>query len=98
MNPKELRDATLALTPEERARLAHDLLRSLDARAAERFAKRVRRSRSHLYAEAPAEFLSWHSADEVTEAMNKVVDQVSPPKDQHFTSEVTRRTIRRTEW
>jgi putative addiction module component (TIGR02574 family) len=31
MNPKELRDAALALTPEERARLAHDLLRSLDA-------------------------------------------------------------------
>ena len=30
MNPKELRDAALALTPEERARLAHDLLRSLD--------------------------------------------------------------------
>ena len=31
MNPKELRDAALGLTPEERARLAHDLLRSLDA-------------------------------------------------------------------
>ena len=31
MNPKELRDAALALTPEERARLAHDLLTSLDA-------------------------------------------------------------------
>ena len=31
MNPKELRDAALALTPEERARLAYELLRSLDA-------------------------------------------------------------------
>jgi putative addiction module component (TIGR02574 family) len=33
MNPKELRDAALALTPAERARLAHDLLCSLDAPA-----------------------------------------------------------------
>jgi len=30
MNPKELRDAALALTLEERALLAHELLRSLD--------------------------------------------------------------------
>ena len=31
MNPKELREAALALTPEERAILAHELLRSLEA-------------------------------------------------------------------
>ena len=31
MNPKELRDAALALTPEQRAHLAHELLRSLDS-------------------------------------------------------------------
>jgi putative addiction module component (TIGR02574 family) len=31
MNPKELRQAALALTPQERADLAHDLLCSLEA-------------------------------------------------------------------
>ena len=34
MNTEQLHDAALALPPEERARLAHDLLRSLDGPAA----------------------------------------------------------------
>jgi metal-responsive CopG/Arc/MetJ family transcriptional regulator len=43
-------------------------------RAAERHAKRTRKSRSQLYAEALSEYLDRHSPDEVTEAMNHVLD------------------------
>ena len=38
--------------------------------AAERQAKRAQNSRSQLYAEALAEYLSRHAPEEVTEAMN----------------------------
>ena len=45
-------------------------------RAAERQAKRTRKTRSQLYAEALAEYLARHAPDEVTEAMNRVVERV----------------------
>lgn len=50
---------------------------SLPARifhAAERHARRTRKSRSQLYAEAIAEYLTRHGPEEVTAAMNRVVD------------------------
>ena len=49
--------------------------------AAERQAKRARKSRSQLYAEAIAEYLSRHAPDEVTDAMNRVVDQLDDAPD-----------------
>ena len=66
-------------------------------RAAERHAKRSRRSRSQLYAEALAEYLARHTPEEVTEAMNGVVDQLAKEPDP-FVAEISRRTLRRTEW
>lgn len=50
-------------------------------RAAERQAKRSGKSRSQLYAEALAEYLSRHAPDEETAAMNRVVDQLDATPD-----------------
>jgi hypothetical protein len=48
--------------------------------AAEQQAKRTRKSRSQLYAEALAEYLARHAPDEVTEAMNRVVERLDEPR------------------
>jgi metal-responsive CopG/Arc/MetJ family transcriptional regulator len=66
-------------------------------RAAERHAKRARKSRSQLYAEALSEYLARHSPDEVTEAMNRVVEQIEEPIDP-FVTRAGRRILERTEW
>ena len=66
-------------------------------RAAERHARRTKKSRSQLYADAISEYLSRHAPDEVTEAMNRVVDQLRQPTDP-FVSRAGRRILKRTEW
>ena len=66
-------------------------------RAAERQARRARKSRSQLYAEALSEYLSRHAPDEVTEAMNQVLDQVTEPTDP-FVTAAARRILERSEW
>ncbi len=66
-------------------------------RAAERHARRARKSRSQLYAEALSEYLSRHAPDEVTEAMNQVIDQLHEPPDP-FVATAARRILERTEW
>jgi metal-responsive CopG/Arc/MetJ family transcriptional regulator len=66
-------------------------------REAERHARRARKSRSQLYAEALTEYLARHAPDEVTEAMNRVVDQLKPPADP-FVSAAARRILERSEW
>ena len=55
-------------------------------RAAERHARRARKSRSQLYAEALSEYLARHAPDEVTEAMNLVIDQLTEPTDPFVTA------------
>lgn len=47
--------------------------------AAERQARRTRKSRSQLYAEALSEYLARHAPDEVTGAMHSVVDRLKDP-------------------
>ena len=64
---------------------------------AERYARRTRKTRSQLYSEALVEYLARHAPDEVTEAMNRVVDQL-PKTTDRFGAEAARRTLRRTEW
>ncbi|MGH9460945.1 MAG: hypothetical protein ACRD1X_06980 [Vicinamibacteria bacterium] len=66
-------------------------------RAAERHARRARKSRSQLYAEALSEYLARHAPDEVTEAMNKVVDELTEPIDP-FVATAARRILERSEW
>jgi antitoxin MazE6 len=66
-------------------------------REAERQARRTRKSRSQLYAEALSEYLARHAPDEITEAMNNVVDQLKEPTDL-FVSAAARRILKRSEW
>ncbi len=67
-------------------------------RAAERHAKRLRKSRSQLYAEALAEYLARHAPDEVTEAMNRVVERLGEPGPEGFVAAAAHRVLERTEW
>jgi metal-responsive CopG/Arc/MetJ family transcriptional regulator len=66
-------------------------------REAERHAKRTRKSRSQLYAEALAEYLTRHAPDEVTDRMNAVVDQLGPGADP-FLTVAGRRVLADVEW
>ena len=66
-------------------------------RAAEKHAHRAGKSRSQLYAEAISEYLDRHAPDEVTEAANRVVDQLEEPTDP-FVTAAARRILKRTEW
>lgn len=65
--------------------------------AAERHARRMRKSRSQLYSEALSEYLTRHAPDEITEAMNQVIDQVGMSTDA-FIAGAARRSLERTEW
>jgi len=66
-------------------------------READRQARRTRKSRSQLYADALSEYLARHAPDQVTEAMNGVVDRLKEPTDP-FVSEAARRRLARSEW
>ncbi len=66
-------------------------------RAAERQARRAKKSRSQLYAEALSEYLARHAPDEVTAAMNQVVEKLREPTDR-FVSAAARRILERSEW
>jgi len=66
-------------------------------REAETHARRIKKSRSQLYSEALSEYLARHSPDAVTEAMNRVVDQLGEGVDP-FVSEASRRALERVEW
>lgn len=65
--------------------------------AAERQATRSKKSRSQLYADALAEYLSRHAPEEVTEAMNRVVDHVDESRDP-FVLAAARSVLERVEW
>ena len=67
-------------------------------RAAERHAKRTRKSRSQLYAEAVAEYLARHAPDDVTEDMNAVLDRIGGAVPDPFVGRATRRILRDVEW
>jgi predicted transcriptional regulator len=63
----------------------------------ERLAKRLRTSRSRLYSHALAEFVMRHSPDQVTEAMNRVIDDVGAEQEV-FTRAAANRVLRKVEW
>jgi metal-responsive CopG/Arc/MetJ family transcriptional regulator len=67
-------------------------------RDAERHAKRTRKSRSQLYAEALSEYLARHAPDEVTERMNAVIGQLDDKGRDRFVSGAARRILAATEW
>jgi succinate dehydrogenase/fumarate reductase flavoprotein subunit len=65
---------------------------------AERHAKRTRKSRSQLYAEALAEYLARHAPDEVTERMNQVLVELGEPRLDPFLAGAARRLLKDVEW
>lgn len=64
---------------------------------AERLAKRLKASRSEIYARALAAFVGTHSPDRVTKSLNETLDAVGPMSD-GFVREAARRAFDRTEW
>jgi hypothetical protein len=64
---------------------------------AERLARRTKKSRSQLYTEAVAEYLARHDPEAITEAMNRVCEQLDTRPDPAI-SAAARRVLRRTEW
>ena len=66
--------------------------------AAERHARRSSRSRSRLYTDAIAEYLTRHAPDEVTEAMDRVVDRVGATATDEFVARATQNMLERSEW
>ncbi|HSY47377.1 MAG TPA: ribbon-helix-helix protein, CopG family [Thermoanaerobaculia bacterium] len=63
----------------------------------ERLARREKRPRSEVFSAALREYVARHSPDEVTEAINRVCDQVGDQKDE-FVSAAARRILEKTEW
>ena len=66
--------------------------------AAELHAKRSNKSRSRLYSDALAEYLARHVPDEVTEAMDRVIERLGEPPPDEFTARAAREVLHRTEW
>ena len=64
---------------------------------AEELARRTRRSRSRLYAEALAEYLDRHDPDRVTAAMNAVCDDLGAGIEP-FVEAAAHRTLEQVEW
>jgi metal-responsive CopG/Arc/MetJ family transcriptional regulator len=64
---------------------------------AETLAHRAKRSRSEVYARALSEYIARHAPDRVTEAMDRVLNQLDQPTDP-FVSRAGRRRLERTEW
>jgi hypothetical protein len=67
-------------------------------RGAERHARRTRKSRSQLYAEALVEYLARHAPDDVTEDMNAALDRLGPAAADPFPSRAASRVLGSVEW
>jgi predicted DNA-binding protein len=64
---------------------------------ADQLAQRLKKSRSELYREAVAEYVARHDPESVTEAMDRVADEVDPQPDE-FSTAAARRVLERNEW
>jgi hypothetical protein len=58
----------------------------------------MRKSRSHLYAAALSEYLARHAPDEVTEAMNRVLEELGEAGPEPFVAGAARRVLEDVEW
>ena len=63
----------------------------------ERLARRARRSRSEVFSAALTEYVARHAPDEVTEAINRVCEQVTEQTDA-FLDTAARQILENTEW
>lgn len=60
----------------------------------------MKKSRSQLYSEAVAEYTARHSDDEITAAINRMLDdpEVADPELDAFVAAAARRTLEQAEW
>jgi metal-responsive CopG/Arc/MetJ family transcriptional regulator len=68
---------------------------------AERLAKRAKKSRSQLYSDALREYVARHSPDEVTDAMNRVCEELRKTDSlavDPFLTEAARQIFEKNEW
>lgn len=66
-------------------------------RDAERLSRRLKKSRSQIYAEAVTEYVARHDPEAVTEAMNRVCESMLDYPDPAISS-AARRTLEDVEW
>jgi metal-responsive CopG/Arc/MetJ family transcriptional regulator len=64
---------------------------------AERLAKRTRKSRSQLFSDAIKEYMARHTPEEITETMNRIIDEIGETTDS-FISLSSKRVLEKTEW
>jgi metal-responsive CopG/Arc/MetJ family transcriptional regulator len=64
---------------------------------AEQLARRLKMSRSALFAEAVAEYVSRHSPEAITEDLDRVADALDTHLDRPMAA-TTRRILGRSEW
>ena len=64
---------------------------------AERLALRARKSRSQIYCEALREYVARHSPDDVTDALNRAMEQIGKTEDK-FVTMASARALARVEW
>ncbi|HYI09242.1 MAG TPA: ribbon-helix-helix protein, CopG family [Thermoanaerobaculia bacterium] len=62
----------------------------------DRFARRAKRSRSEVVSTALQEYIARHAPDEVTDAINRAVDEIGDQKDE-FVAAAARRVLDKTE-
>ena len=65
--------------------------------SAEQLAERNGRSRSDIYSSALKEYGARHAPEDVTEAMNRVCDDIGQETDR-FVTTAARRVLERSEW
>jgi metal-responsive CopG/Arc/MetJ family transcriptional regulator len=63
----------------------------------ERFARRAKRSRSEVFSAALREYMARHASDEVTDAINRALDEIGDERDE-FVAAAARRVLEKTEW
>ncbi len=64
---------------------------------AERLVAELKTSRSELYSRAVREYVARHAPDRLTEAMNRVVEEVGSEVDE-LSRRAARRVLERVEW
>jgi metal-responsive CopG/Arc/MetJ family transcriptional regulator len=64
---------------------------------AERLARRSRKSRSELYSDALREYTARHASEEITDALDKICDEIGGEPDATVHA-AGRRALERTEW
>jgi metal-responsive CopG/Arc/MetJ family transcriptional regulator len=63
----------------------------------ERMARREKRPRSEVFSAALREYVARHDPDEITDATNRVCDQMGDQRDE-FVATAARRVLEKTEW